>query len=199
MTLAMDPESGELVGPASAMQAFLDSDEAPRAAREPAFRIWIEGDARRAEVLGDSTACMLVTDRPGGEHAVLTVAPAWIPAALAVWLDLGPRQRPTEPAVRLDPGAMAILIGRGQAHGHGIGPDVAAALQRRLDGGVRHWTVRVQCPAWRRNLEILEGDGGIWRLRPTDGAIELGPTTTTDVVRELVALCEAARRASRER
>ena len=40
-------------------------------------------------------------------------------------------------------------------------PDVATALQRRLEAGARHWTVRFECPAWRCNLEVLEGDGGI--------------------------------------
>jgi hypothetical protein len=41
----------------------------------------------------------------------------------------------------------------------------------------------------RRNVEVVEGDGGIWRVRPADdGLVELAPTTTTAVVRELVAL-----------
>ena len=193
MTLSVDRETGELVGPASAVQAYLDGDEAPRAARDPAYRIWTEGEARRAEVLGDADTCVLVTSRPGGMQAVAEIAPERIPLALAAWLDLGPRPRPTEPAIRLAPGPMAVLIGRGQADGHDIAPDVASALQRRLDAGVRHWTVRVECTAWRRNLEVLEGDGGIWRLRAVGGLVELRPTTTTDVVRELVALCEDSR------
>jgi hypothetical protein len=87
---------------------------------------------------------------------------------------------------------MAALIGRRQAHGHGLDPDLAAALQQRLDAAVRHWTVHVERPAWQRNLEVLEGDGGIWRMRPAGELIELAPTTTTNVVRELVALCHAS-------
>jgi hypothetical protein len=192
MSLAVDRDSGELVGPASAVQAYIGSAEAPQAARRPAFRVWTEGEARRAEVLGGEP-CVLATDRPGGERALLVVAAEQVPVALAAWLGLGPRPRPAEPAIRLAPGAMAGLIGRRQAHGHGLDPELAAAIQRRLDSGVRHWTVRVECPAWRRNLEILEGDGGIWRLRPASGLVELAPTTTTDVIRELVALCENAR------
>jgi hypothetical protein len=184
-----DPESGELVGPASAVQELVD-------AREAAFRIWTEGETRWAEVLGGDP-CLLVTDRPGGERALLELAPEHVPVALAAWLDLGPRPVPAEPAIRLDPGAMAILIGRRQAHGHGLDPEVATGLQRRLDAGARHWTLRFESGGWRRNLELLEGAGGIWRVRPAGERVELAPTTTTAVVRELVALCDRARRGDR--
>ena len=77
---------------------------------------------------------------------------------------------------------MSILIGRGQAHGHGLEPEVATGLQRRLEAGVRHWTLRVEAGGWRRNLELLEGDAGLWRVRP---------------VGELVASCERGRRGDR--
>ena len=192
MSLVEDPESGELVGPASAVQALLEEQ-----ARHPAFRVWTEGEARRAEVLGGDETCVLVTDRPGGRRAVLRLAPDHVPVALAAWLDLGPRPRPVEPAIRLNPGAMSVLIGRGQAHGHGLDPGVATALQRRLEAGVRHWVVRFEAGGWRRNLEVLEGDGGIWHVRPVAELVELAPTTTTAVVRELVALCERGRRGGR--
>jgi hypothetical protein len=191
MSLVVDPESGELVGPASAVQALLDEE-----ARDPAFRVWTEGEARRVEVLGGEP-CLLVTDRRQGEQALLRLAHEHVPVALAVWLGLGPRPVPVEPAIRLDPGAMAVLIGRGQAHGHGLDPEVATGLQRRLEAGVRHWTVRFEAGGWRRNLELLEGDGGIWRVRPIGELVELAPTTTTAVVRELVALCDGARREGR--
>ncbi len=184
-----DPESGELVGPASAVQAVLES-------REATFRIWTEGEMRRAEVLGGDP-CVLVTDRPGGERALLEIAAEHVPPALIAWLDMGARPRPREPAIRLDPGAMAVVIGRGEAHGHGLEPEVATGLQRRLEAGVRHWTVRFEAGAWRRNLEVLEGGGGIWRVRPVGELVELAPTTSTDVVRELVALCERGRRGGR--
>jgi hypothetical protein len=191
MSLVEDPESGELVGPASAVQALLDEK-----ARHAAFRVWTEGEARRAEVLGGDP-CLMVTDRPGGERAVQALASELVEIALAAWLDLGPRPRPVEPAIRLDPGPMAVLIGRGQAHGHGLDPDVATGLQRRLEAGVRHWVVRFEAGGWRRNLEVLEGDGGIWHVRPVAELVELAPTTTTAVVRELVALCERGRRGGR--
>jgi hypothetical protein len=201
MNLLVDPETGELVGPASAVQALLDSEEAAQdanlaaalaAARDPAFTVTTIGVGPAAAVRGDGSDCLFISDRPSGRQALLALAPEQVPVALAAWLGLGPRPRPDEPAIRLAPGAMANLIGRRQAHGHGLDPDVAAALQQRLDGGVRHWTVRVECPAWRRNLEVLEGDGGIWRLRPAGELVELAPTTTTNIVRELVALCHAA-------
>ena len=173
MTLAVDPASGQLVGPAGEIQAFLETDEAPGAARRPAFRIWTEGAAPGASVLGGPDASVLVTDRPGGERALLPLATEQLPVALAVWLGLGPRPVPDEPAIRLDPGAMAVLIGRGQAHGHGLEPEVARDLQRRLEAGTRHWALRFQAGGWRRNLEVLEGDGGIWRVRSVGELVEL--------------------------
>ena len=54
--IAFDPETGELVGSASAVQALLDGDErvennafaaALDAARAPAFRVWTEASSRR--------------------------------------------------------------------------------------------------------------------------------------------------------
>ena len=138
-----------------------------------------------------------MTDRPQGRRALLAMTTETVPVALVAWLDLGPRPVPAEPAIRLDRGAMAVLIGRGEAHGHGLDPEVATALQRRLDAGVRHWTVRMERGGWSRNLEVVEGDGGIWRVRPAGELVELAPTTTTAVLRELVDLCERARRGDR--
>jgi hypothetical protein len=111
------------------------------------------------------------------------------PVAVVARLGLGPRPVPEQPSVRLAPEAMAVLIGRRQAHGHGLPAAVATALARRLDAGVRHWTLRLEAGARRRNLEVVEGEAGIWRVRPAgDGLVELEPATTTAVVRELIAL-----------
>ena len=91
---------------------------------------------------------------------------------------------------------MATLIGHRRAHGHGLEPGVAASLQRRLDHGVRHWTVRITRGDERRNLEVVDGPGGIWRVRPAGALVELAPSAGTEVLRELVALVgdrEAAR------
>jgi hypothetical protein len=197
---ALDPETGEYVGPASAVQALLDGEQEVdddalaatlAAARKPAFRVWTEGFEPAATVLGDGPLCVLVTERPEGEQALLPTTTEQLPVALVAWLGLGPRPVPDHPPVRLVPGAMAVLIGRGEAHGHDLPPEVAANLQARLDAGVRHWTVRVERAGWRRNLEVLEGEAGIWRVRPADQLVELAPTTTTAVVRELIALLVA--------
>jgi hypothetical protein len=201
---ALDPDSGELVGPASAVQALLDGTEttddpalATALATPPAYTVATIGRAPAATVLGGEPLCVLVTDRPDGRRALLAIAPEQVPMVLAVWLGLGPRPVPAEPAIRLEPGAMAVLIGRGQAHGHGLEPDVATGLQRRLEAGVRHWTVRVERGGWSRNLEVLEGDEGIWRVRPAGELVELAPSSSTAVLRELVALCERGRRGDR--
>jgi hypothetical protein len=186
---ALDPETGEFVGSASAIQALLDGDEtveneavaaALDAARAPAFRIWTEGFDPAATVLGDGPLCVLVTDRPENEQGLLPTTTRRLPVALVAWLGLRPRPLPEHPPVRLPPGAMAVLIGRGEADD----PD----LRARLDAGTRHWTVRFQRGEWRRNLEVLEGERGIWRIRPAGELVELAPTNTTAIVRELIAL-----------
>jgi hypothetical protein len=188
---ALDPETGELVGSAAAIQ------EALAERLDPSFRIWTEGAAPAVTVLGEGERCAIVTDRPGGERAMLLIATDQMPVALAVCLGLGPRPVPAHPVVRVAPGAMAVLIGRRAAHGHGLHPDVAAGLQQRLDAGARHWTVRAERAGRRRNLEVVEGDGGIWRVRPVGELVELAPTTSTAVVRELVALVALVRREDR--
>ena len=199
----LDPDSGELIGPAGVIQGLLDGTEetgepaltaALAAARARSVFVTTLGAAPWAEVRGDGVLCVLVTERADGRRALLPLAAEQVPLALAVLLDLGPRPVPAERAVRLPPGAMAVLIGRRQAHGHGLDPEIATALQRRLDGGVRHWTVRVSAGRWSRNLEVLEGpDAGIWRVKPAGELVELAPTSSTAVLRELVALCERAR------
>jgi hypothetical protein len=202
----LDPDSGELIGPASAIQGLLDGTEEPgdpalaaalAAARRRSLSITTLGAAPWAEARGDGDLCVLVTEPGEGRRALLPLTVEQVPLALAALLDLGPRPVPPEPAVRLAPGAMAVLIGRHQAHGHGLDHEVATALQRRLDRGVRHWTVRVETPAWSRNLEVLEGAGGIWRVRAAGELVELAPTSSTAVLRELVALCGRARRGGR--
>ena len=129
--IAFDPETGELVGSASAVQALLDGDErvenrafaaALDAARAPAFRVWTEGFDPAATVLGDKSLCVLVTERPEGERALLPTTTARLPVALVAWLGLSPRPTPEHPAIRLSPGQMAVVIGRGQAHGHDLPP-----------------------------------------------------------------------------
>jgi hypothetical protein len=92
---------------------------------------------------------------------------------------------------------MAVLVGRREAHGHGLDPAVATELQRRLDNDVRHWTIALQHGGRRRNPEVVEGRGGIWRVRPAGELVELAPTSTTAVVRELIALVAAAARGDR--
>jgi hypothetical protein len=87
---------------------------------------------------------------------------------------------------------MAVVIGRAEAHGHDLEPAVANDLQERLGAGVRHWTVRFARGGWRRNLEVLEGAQGIWRIRPEGELVELAPTSTTAIVRELIALVATA-------
>jgi hypothetical protein len=151
------------------------------------FRVWTEGVEPAATVEGDGPECVM---QAGPDS--LPIATERLPVALAVWVGLGPRPVPDHPAIRLAPGAMALIIGRRQAHGHGLEPDVATGLQRCLDEGVRHWTVAVQRGGWRRNLEVVEGDGGIWRVRTAGVLVELAPTSTTAVVRELIALVAAA-------
>jgi hypothetical protein len=199
--IEFDAETGELVGTPSDVQALLDGDQfvddeavaaALTAAQAPTFRVWTEGFEPAASVLGDGPLCVLVTARAEGRQALLPTTSAQLPVALVAWLGLDPRPVPGHPPIRLAPGPMAVVIGRAQAHGHDLEPDVANDLQERLDAGVRHWTVRFARGGWRRNLEVLEGAQGIWRIRPEGEVVELAPTSTTAIVRELIALVATA-------
>ena len=70
-----------------------------------------------------------------------------------------------------------------------------ADLQERLSAGVAHRTARLDRGEGelRRNVEVVDGPGGIWRVRPVDdGLVELAPTTSTDVLRALVRLTALA-------
>jgi hypothetical protein len=196
--LARDPETGELYGSAHALEAALagettldapDLEPALAAARDPVLRVWTDGVDPGLTLLAGPTACAVLTGRPGGQRALAALDVDNAPVALVAWLGLGPRPVPEGPRLRLSPGAMAVLIARREAHGHGLPEAQAVALQARLEAGVRHWSVRREVDGRRRNVEVVEGDGGIWRVRPADdGLVELAPTTTTAVVRELVAL-----------
>ena len=194
--LEHDPATGELRGPAGAVDALLAGEAESGYAVVDAYltatrtrRVWTQGEAPSLELLGAGPGWLLVYDLPAGARALLPVSRADAPVAVVARLGLGPRPVPEQPSVRLAPGAMAVLIGRRQAHGHGLPAAVATALARRLDAGVRHWTLRLEAGARRRNLEVVEGEAGIWRVRPAgDGLVELEPATTTAVVRELIAL-----------
>lgn len=169
------------------------------AAHEPAFRISTEGIDAAVKVLGDRSGAVLLVEETRWTHTLVGMSFEEVPLALAAAVDLGPRPISDEPPVRLGPPAMAELIGRTQAHGHGLPRADAEALQRRLEPGVRHWSVRRARPdglggELRRNVEVVEGDAGIWRVRTVDdGLVELAPTTSTAVLRELVALLDEAR------
>ncbi len=133
-------------------------------ARAPAARIWTEGEAPEATVYCGERCLLLV-----GPGTVLDLTPEEV--ALALWgvLGPGPRPAPTDgDAVVLAPGAMAMLIGARQAHGHGLAPETAAALQERLDAGVRHWS----CAAAKRSrmADSAVAISRSWRARPGSGA-----------------------------
>jgi hypothetical protein len=199
--LRPDAVSGEMRGTAGEIEALLAGelesgdpvlDACVAGTRTRERRVWTEGEAPAFELLGSGPGWLLVSELPAGERALLPLAAEEVAVAVVARLALGPRPVPDVPAVRLPPGAMAVLIGRRQTHAHGLPAPVATALARRLDAGVRHWTLRLQKGARRRNLEVVEGEGGIWRVSPFgDGLVELAPTTTTAVVRELVALLAA--------
>jgi hypothetical protein len=163
------------------------------------FEVRTEGEAVPVSVRGNARECLVVAEEAAGRTAQIAVPPVEVPLALWQILGMGPRPIPTVAPVVLPPGAMAILIGRREPHGHGLEPAVAQALERALASRPRHWTVRFQ---WRgpdgaerrRNVEVLEGeDAGIWRLRRTgDDRVELAPTSSTAVLRELIALTARA-------
>jgi hypothetical protein len=214
----VDPDAVEIRGPTAAVEGLLDEaravDEAiaaagltehaaryplfgaaVAAARTSRFRIRTDGAAPATTVRGDACACLVVTEHARGRSTAIGVAAAEAPLALWTVVGLGPRPRPDGPPIVLSPGAMALMIGRGRVHGHGLDAAVAAALEQRLAAAPRHWAVQI---AWqgldgaerRRNLEVLEGEAaGIWRLRALDDErVEMAPTTSTAVLRDMIAL-----------
>lgn len=160
---------------------------AAAALRAPRFRLWTEGEAPAAEVCGGRPCALLIEP---GTLVGLDVTEI----AMALWgvLGLGPRPIVTATPLVLTPGAMALLIGRGVARDLGVAPERAAALQRVLDAGTRHWSVRLACGTLRRNLEVLDGDAGLFRIRPVPEGVELAPVSATALLRELVALVASA-------
>lgn len=164
--------------------------DALAAARAPEFRIWTEGEAPPLTVHGRVDRSLLVIEPDGA----LGVTVEEIPVALWGLLDLGVRPIAAVDPVSLPPGAMSEFMGRRQAHGHGLPTDQAEAWQQVLDGNMRHWSVRFSRPTasereWRRNVEALDGDTCLARVRQlADGRVELAPTSSTALLRALIGV-----------
>lgn len=163
------------------------------AARTPCFQLWTEGDTPPLTLYGGRDLSLLVV----ADRAALGLSLSEIPLALWGLLDLGPRRLPALDAVRLAPGPMSTFIGRRQAHGHGLPPEQASGWQQLLDQAVRHWTVRASRTRteqeWRRNLEVLDGEDWTARVRRlADGLIELTPTRSSELLRDLIGFVRAA-------
>ena len=181
--LTPDAATGELVGSAADVARALDAEEHDA-------RLWIEGLPRATDIRVARAVALVAAERPDGRRGLLRVAAGEVPVVLVARLGLRPCPPPDHPPVVLEPGAMAQLLGTASAHGHGLAPELAAALQARLDRGIRHWSVRLEARggALRRNVEVVDGDGGIWRGRLVGDRVELAPTTSTEVLRAVVAL-----------
>lgn len=178
----------EVTGPSAAIEAVLaDADPVARAlevagdgdalhpvlaaalaaARTPTYRIWTEGVDPGLTVLGDPSGAVLLVEEPAGALTLLGASPEEVPFVLVAAVALDPRP---------------------------ISDDSPVPAIGRLGPGVRHWTVRrahhgPEHGAPPRTVEVVDGEGGIWRVRPvTGGVAELEPTTSTDVLRDLVAL-----------
>jgi len=207
----------EITGSAAAIEALLgEADPIPRAlevagaeagegldpllvaglaaASEPALRIWTEGIEPGVTVLGDRAGVLVLVEEPAGKRTVLGVSFDEAALVLVGALALEPRPSSDEPPVRLGPSATGELIGRGQVHPHGLPGADAEALERRLEPGVRHWSVTCaeavgQGGELRREVQVVEGEAGIWCVRTVAGGlVELVPTTSTAVLRDVVAL-----------
>jgi len=206
----------EISAPAAAIDALLgEADPVPRAletagatpgevlhpllaaglaaAHEPAFRLWTEGIDPGVRILGGHLGALLLVDEPAGARTLVGVSYEEVPLALVGAVALEPRPSCDEPPIRLGAPALAELIGGADARSPPRAE--AEALKRRLEPGVRHWSVMCagregQGGEVPRSVEVVEGEGGIWRVRTVDdgGLVELAPTTSTAVLRDLVAL-----------
>lgn len=120
--------------------------------------------------LDHAAAALLLPQGDDGRHKLTGVPRSWLPEALARLVDLGPRPRP-EPArpVPYADGAFAGLR--------------------------RHWRLRFhpatdnEGSAAGRALEVVDTEGGLWILAPSQDEARVGwPSTPTTVWRLLTRL-----------
>ena len=162
----------------------------------PVCRLTLERGPRRARGwVGERHATVLV---PAGPELVelVPLPTRFVPDALARLNDLGPRAgREAAPRLRLAAGELAELLagGQGPPGWRLAGEERRVAAQGLVDGLREHWRVEAR---WRpspsspgvRSLEVVDTDGGLWRVVPDGADVELWPASPTEAWRELTAL-----------
>jgi hypothetical protein len=180
-----------------------------RAVTEPAYRL-------RLTVLDDSTgrrecgdgwagagAAALLLDLPDGLREFVTLHPAFLPAAVARVVRLGPRPRPRWEPVRLPAGRVADLFAvdpavrrraaKTAASGGREGPDTDAP-PGILAGGWRAWRAEAMwtdpggCPAGHVLDVVDAGAAGLCLVEFDAAQAVLWPATATAVWRLLLRL-----------
>jgi len=186
--LRLDREAFErLVGAAS---SGTETGEVAEGARHPKVRAGLEAvvepvcrlrvtmadGERHTEHEGWLTprAAALLLTSPDGLLDFLTVAPEFVPAVLARLMRLGPRLRGQRSPVGVEEDALDALVdpdpvARGEAFAAVSGTGASLALKVELV-----WDGRDDEPDGR-GLVVLDGQGGLYAFRLSDGVGELVP------------------------
>jgi len=151
----------------------------------PMAELELQHGAQQGEGRLDGCAAVLVLPE-GDSLRVHAVPVAFLPAALARLVQLGPRPR-VEPAQRLPFSSAEFartLVG-------------AAPAPPALGSVHRHWRFVSRWPSPTRSMpgehgvEVLDAEHGLWLVVPDGADIELWPTTPSQVWRRLVGLVPA--------
>lgn len=173
------------------------------AVTEPVCRLRLRltdelGRARSGEGWVRGDAASLLLDLPDGLRDFVTLAPAFLPAALARVVRLGPRPRPPSQPVQVPAALLGTLFSADAAERAGVaelvtGVALRAAVKRLAAGPWRVWRAEMTWtgpggrPA-RRELHVADGEVGLLLLDVDDERAVLWPTTPTAVWRHLIRL-----------
>ncbi|HEX6467581.1 MAG TPA: hypothetical protein VF069_00690 [Streptosporangiaceae bacterium] len=184
-----------------------------RAVIEPAYRLHLTllddrtGRLKAGDGWIDDGAAALLLDLPDGLREFVTLHPAFLPAALARVVRLGPRPRPRWEPVRLPAGRVAGLFAvdpavrrsaaADAAAGEGETPGPGAPPPAILAGGWRAWRVEMTWtdPGGGPAGDVLDvvdtGDAGLCLVELYDAEAALWPATATAVWRLLIRMVSA--------
>jgi hypothetical protein len=165
----------------------------------PVCELELQRGARRGRGGAGERFAALIVPAPEDGHRLIVAPTAFLPDVLSRLNDVSPRPRLASPAavvLRYAPGELArILTARDAALAAQLaGDDRAAAAVGLVEGLREHWRVEARwLPAGGggrsgRVVEVLDTDGGLWRVVADGTAVELRPSTPTQVFRELVRL-----------
>ncbi len=164
----------------------------------PVCELDLQRGARRGRGgVGERFATLVVPAREGAGYRLIVVTTAFLPDVLGRLNDVSPRPRLAPGLLlRYAQGDFArILARRDAALAAALAgdDDTALAAAELVDGLREHWRVDARWASaggghGGRAVEVLDTDRGLWRVVPDGAAVELRPSTPTQVFRALAGL-----------